>query len=703
MLLSRLWRGGGAWAVVTCLICSAAAGPAGSPCGGRAVELPQVCGGDLAPLCVSRALPSDVQGGLAQTSFNVVQRATDLFAWQTFIALQWPAGSPVVADPSKAVGGAGPSVWETWMEASEVYRADARGRPLPPLPWGTPEPLPASCAGATRTLPRLSKVAGGLDSTVQPTGADGTLPVVLTNQARELVRYEIRMNRVAYDAVVRNRWWDGTVQAGLDSVRFPVGSILVKAAWMPVSEREAPRFDTLRSCVCVPNADGSACTGVWEPRTMGLVGFHVMRKTESAPQWIWSTFEQVDNVASPGASSAASFYDPSCPGCALNRQTAARTPSQIARTTPIPGCSGAGCNAPDCSTVVPGALDNVVDLNARVQKALSGTPLRHYQLVNTQWPVPGGVAHPTRPTELAVLPPILANTALESFIQESSSCMGCHAMARSQRADRFVSADFSFTLNDAAPTLPDPNVLPGPDCQPSSADAKRAAVCRGASLATQTYELLPSHVGARLHCSSCHLNGGRNRNASWWVGMFTEFGSADALAARINHCFERSLNGKALCTTGPGGDCSSHPEMQALLAYMADLDARWNAGGRRPAAPADAFPPIDPGPTGDAARGSATYLQKCAFCHGVDGQGRYQHDSYFRPALWGDRSFNRSAGMGDASMFAAFVHGNMPLGSGGVLSAQEAVDVAAYVLAQPRPCPPGPPSDGCIRRDAAKP
>ena len=31
-------------------------------------------------------------------------------------------------------------------------------------------------------------------------------------------------------------------------------------------------------------------------RTMGLVGLHIVSKTPARPQWIWSTFEQVDNV-----------------------------------------------------------------------------------------------------------------------------------------------------------------------------------------------------------------------------------------------------------------------------------------------------------------------------------------------------------------------------------------------------------------------
>lgn len=46
---------------------------------------------------------------------------------------------------------------------------------------------------------------------------------------------------------------------------------------------------------------------------MGLAGFHVMTKTPSAPQWIWSTFEQVDDVTCTHGVPA-SFHKADCPG-----------------------------------------------------------------------------------------------------------------------------------------------------------------------------------------------------------------------------------------------------------------------------------------------------------------------------------------------------------------------------------------------------
>jgi cytochrome c len=127
--------------------------------------------------------------------------------------------------------------------------------------------------------------------------------------------------------------------------------------------------------------------------------------------------------------------------------------------------------------------------------------------------------------------------------------------------------------------------------------------------------------------------------------------------------------------------------MAALLAYMTALDETWKTAGGKPLLPKLPFPKIY-GLMGDATRGQATFLQKCAFCHGINGRGRYAHDTYYRPALWGDRSFRSDAGMNEVGKFAAFVHGNMPLHSGGELTDAEAWDLAAYVLG-PTHCRPG--------------
>ncbi len=55
------------------------------------------------------------------------------------------------------------------------------------------------------------------------------------------------------------------------------------------------------------------------------------------------------------------------------------------------------------------------------------------------------------------------------------------------------------------------------------------------------------------------------------------------------------------------------------------------------------------------------------------------------PALWGARSFNWGAGMGDIRNAAGFVKANMPLGLGGTLTDQQAWDVATFMDSHERP------------------
>jgi cytochrome c len=296
-----------------------------------------------------------------------------------------------------------------------------------------------------------------------------------------------------------------------------------------------------------------------------------------------------------------------------------------------------------------------------------------------------------------VRPPVLANTTMESFVQPTSTCMGCHASARTVNPFAFVSSDFSFTLNNARPAPSNPNVIAPPRQPVTDWDRQNwDAVMRGYRLATQTYELLPTHVPqARLHCSSCHLNAGGNRAAAWWVNLSREYPRPPDLQNRINGCFERSLNGKPLCTPrgyptpGDPPSCETSADMHALTAYMDWLTAQWND----PHTTTHGFPPISP-LSGDVARGEHVYTQKCAVCHGADGQGRYDHGIYYRPALWGPSSFNHGAGMFAAPPdLAAFVRWNMPLGAGGLLTDQEAWDVEAFIHSKPRPRTPPSRSD----------
>src|SRR6516162_7624361 len=92
-------------------------------------------------------------------------------------------------------------------------------------------------------------------------------------------------------------------------------------------------------------------------------------------------------------------------------------------------------------------------------------------------------------------------------------------------------------------------------------------------------------------------------------------------------------------------------------------------------------------------RGRPIYVRVCTACHGVDGLGVRRSLptddlGYMMPPLWGPDSFNDGAGMMRLITAANFVHFNMPHGTDYLnpqLSVEDAWDVAAYLVSQPRP------------------
>ncbi|MCB1056813.1 MAG: c-type cytochrome, partial [Acidobacteria bacterium] len=559
----------------------------------------------------------------------------------------------------------GARVWETWKEAYEIYLPEGQEPP----PWDSPQPMPKGCEGATKMLQRTSKVDDEVDAVLQALPADGTLPATLKDQSGRLLRYEIRLNRPLFEYITdpSRKLYDGEIQAEAERIDYPVGSQLLKAAWRPVGPQEAPFFHTIEACVCDdgPLGQPRSC----RQETMGLAGFHLATKTASAPQFIWSTFEQVDNIVSThGAVSP--LNDPLCPAawCPPNLQTPATMPNQVRRVIQIPSVEPV-CSKPEA------AVDDVRVLNSDVEGTLAdlGSVFRNYQLVGTQWakpqhrPTPSMGPQTSHPpvvaarTDFYAIPTLLANTTMETFSQETSSCMGCHAMARSLNPHRFVSSDFSFTLNNAHPrprgALCDDveasvscsdTILPPPKRPRNDWERRNwGEILAGFRYATETYELVGErYVRSKLHCQSCHLNGGGNRDAAWWVDMWKvyQYPETTQLQDRINGCFERSMNGRAVCSTKDGpADCEKSPIMRSLIVYikwLTDSYYHYVPNGT----PVRGYPPALVA-DGDAERGQRVFAQKCAFCHNVQGQGRYQNDSYFRPALWGPDSFNACAGM----------------------------------------------------------
>lgn len=233
---------------------------------------------------------------------------------------------------------------------------------------------------------------------------------------------------------------------------------------------------------------------------------------------------------------------------------------------------------------------------------------------------------------------------------------------------------------------PDPGVLPAPvavtrvayrvpDESEITDSAVLASVRRGKALLAFTRDSLPQHVGNRLQCVSCHPDNGTRANVMPWVGIYARFpqyraraGGIQIIEDRINDCFKRSMNGTPLVPESR--------DMRDIIAYMAFLSIGYPVFAQ---VEGQSFPRVPPVP-GDTVRAVATYTEKCAVCHGVDGAGT---DVF--PALWGPGSYNIGAGMARVQTAAAFIKVAMPQTAPGTLTDQEAYDLATYINTRPRP------------------
>lgn len=218
--------------------------------------------------------------------------------------------------------------------------------------------------------------------------------------------------------------------------------------------------------------------------------------------------------------------------------------------------------------------------------------------------------------------------------------------------------------------------LVDPECAPEDMLNK---IMYGYHLMLDTKKNAPKYVVSNIDCNCCHFNGGntlggKNRGISL-VGvtaMYPKYSKRDkkniTLGDRISNCFMRSLNGIA-----PAKDSI---QMESLIAYFAWISHEVMDAPMLPWLGLDDVPTKH---VANAENGEKVYEKHCTICHGVDGNGNVGV-----PPVFGPHSFNDGAGMNTLPMLSSFVWQNMPHGQP-VLSPEEALDVAAYVISRPRP------------------
>ncbi|MFJ3483312.1 hypothetical protein ACIPL1_07980 [Pseudomonas sp. NPDC090202] len=496
------------WLLTVCLFCGVTAQPA------RAAANP------VTPAeCVAQLVFNPASGGFltSDNPFIASQSPINCYAWQMFIAMNWPvnpgwpataslAGEPdtgtalaqwgVPASPTQPLGTT--PVWASYKDANDIFLPGA----ATPTAWGVQSPSPAGCQSAnalravrvdarkfmTATSERsvnaihrfnLSSSTLAVEDTPDPTmEASGGW---LTDQSGNLVYFERKVGKAEFDYIVDNQLYDAADQlrvanntdgqhpkglslpAGAHFRTVPtqpvaqeqLGAFEIKAAWRILTGKTSlySRYLTTVSWVQRPD------TGQCSQEVVGLVGMHIIHKTESFPDFVWSTFEHVDNVpdGQPTPPGGFTFNNPACTTCAVNQpriQCPASgdgpctdlfprsEPVQVSRTSP---------------------LDSTMsDLNQAVQKAIAAktagkSVFQYYKLINVLWdgspnppipePGPGAVTplvYGTFNTEGSVP---AANTTLETYIQQDS-CDACHKYA-SIAGSNTLASDFSFLFENA--------------------------------------------------------------------------------------------------------------------------------------------------------------------------------------------------------------------------------------------------------------
>lgn len=426
-------------------------------------------------------------------SLDSLQCDFDVFSWNSFLALSHSPGGGF-----GNFGGDNPTVWQDWPESNEIFLADGAeppewkaGDPPPPPPAGSIPPecqsLAADRPGA-RLLSQIAKRPNVVESANEP-----FLSGPLIDAHGYYSRFEITVNQPMYQYIRDNGLYSGDGQLTFASqggrVNFPCGcnppgnggdgaaatcpsggsegAVMVKAAWKvldPELDKDLTgRVHTAESLVYTPAIGEQPAT--CELQTLGLVGFHVGHKTQESPQWVWSTFEHVDNAPTQGESAEEPSYNYFIKDCPADDPCNTVNQSPPPPFDPHDQPVEANAGKSQVERVIP-ITQATTELNQAVQGILGGTVWQSYELVSTQWPTAASGSDPQKPdadngwcTGLNPIdnsgnpaPPFLANTTLETYIQGNkagdSSCINCHLNATMAEGQANF-ADFTYLLERA--------------------------------------------------------------------------------------------------------------------------------------------------------------------------------------------------------------------------------------------------------------
>lgn len=215
----------------------------------------------------------------------------------------------------------------------------------------------------------------------------------------------------------------------------------------------------------------------------------------------------------------------------------------------------------------------------------------------------------------------------------------------------------------------------------------RSLVERGYQIMLHTHVELPENAPHPINCTNCHIAGGITTGGMGGgislAGVGAKYPKYNAarsrvedLPMRVNDCFKYSMNGKPLALDSQ--------DMLAIITYLQWISSNYPI---YQSSPWLGLPALKSKHQLNADRGQQIYQTYCADCHGRNGEGNAPTEKYpnvLIPPLWGPESYKREAGLGKIENLASFIYHNMPYEEPH-LPVEDALDVAAYILKQPRP------------------
>jgi hypothetical protein len=454
------------------------------------------------PLTFSPDIPVDVDPALQEKlkkegDIYTLNESFNRYSWQAFMAIQWPIAEDGTPQPEFTDAGA--PAWLGWKEAFQVYREDGHK----PAPWGAPRTdfglkIPGEILadeGARIVLSSNTPTHPGNFSNIADE-TDQAFAGKLYDQNGNVVVYEVLMNEIEFDYIVENQLYNINGQLDFTSTGaiadFPagdyntgsLGAVEIKFAWKILEDTDI-KSRYFRNEGYVYNDSGDLVK-----EDLGLIGMHISQKTPTAKQWVWSTFEHVDNldqnvmeVNGERKLIHPTLRDPNCEICPVNYDVSNGTTFKFIEDAQGNYWQLTGKNQQKQDSIFPEqywASEKVmktqafrmVDIPVRVENineimqtyfAQEGSIWQYYRLVDTQYPLnqnalpgPNGDEDNTVPESVVNKPggdpniALLTNITMETFFQGGNqsasgliegnpkngitifgteSCMGCHSSA----------------------------------------------------------------------------------------------------------------------------------------------------------------------------------------------------------------------------------------------------------------------------------